>query len=102
MTNKQPRVNGADRKAKILQVAINLSVEIGYMNISCRAIADRAGIAHPLIFYYFKTLSNLKKIIMKTAIKEEILVIILQGLSTGDPIALNAPTALKNKAYRRD
>lgn len=87
------------RKAQILEVAINLSKEIGYMNVRATEIARRAGIDHSLIFYYFETLPKLKKLIMKTAIKKEILIIILQGLSTGDPVASRAPKELKERAY---
>lgn len=97
---KRKRLLNEERKAMMLKVAMNLSTEIGYTNITSRVIAERSGVRVGLLFYYFETMENLRKLIMRTAIEQEVLNIILQGICISDPIAMRAPPELKEKARR--
>jgi TetR/AcrR family transcriptional regulator len=44
-----------ERRAEIVQVALELAGERGVGNVSTQAIADRVGIAQPTVFRHFKT-----------------------------------------------
>lgn len=88
------------RKDQILQIAINLAEEIGYQNITRDVIAQRAGVAQSLITHYFKTMKNLRKIIMREAVASNTNSIIAQGLVAKDPIALQITDANKQKALQ--
>lgn len=90
----------ADRKRQIIKVAINLSLEFGYTNFTVRQLAERAGIRHGLVYNYFESMDAVRAQVMKTAIKEGVLNIVLQGLCLSDPVALKAPAAVKRKARK--
>lgn len=47
------------RKQEILQAAMRVYVEKGYAASEVSDIADQAGLAHGLVFYYFKNKKNL-------------------------------------------
>ncbi len=97
---KRVRLTHDDRKKLILKVAVSLATEVGYTNVTSRVIASRCNINHGLIFYYFESMEKLKALIMQTAIEQEVLNIILQGICISDPVALEAPWALQDKARR--
>ena len=88
------------RYENILRVAINLSIEIGYANIRAGSVAERAQVSRPLVLHYFGSLRNLKKSVMERAIKERIIIIVMQGVSSNDPIALRAPAELIREASK--
>lgn len=99
-TKIRTRLKRVDRKRQIIKIAINLSLELGYTNFTAMQVAERAQIRHGLIFHYFDSMDALRKQVMKTAIKDEVLNIVLQGLCLSDPVALNAPPEIKRKARK--
>lgn len=86
------------RRATILQAAIQLSKKHGYNKITRDQIAELAGVATGTINAYFGTMVKLRRAIMREAIKTQVLEVIAQGLSHGDPHAQKAPAGLKRKA----
>jgi hypothetical protein len=62
------------------------------------AIAADAGCSSALISFYFGTMVQLRRHIMRAAIQRQNLPIIAQGLAVGDPHARRAPEALKQAA----
>lgn len=89
-----------DKRNKILEAAIQLAVERGYLNVSRDEITARAGVSHGLVNYYFETVVGLWYSVMEEAIKREISSVIADGLSAGNLVALSAPEVLKDKAVR--
>lgn len=85
-------------KLKILSAALDLSAKKGYQNISRAEVANAAGVATGLVNYYFETMAELRKAIMRAAINQPHLQVVAQGLSTRDIIALNAPPDIKVSA----
>jgi AcrR family transcriptional regulator len=90
----------SNKSDRIVEAAIQLAVERGYLNVSRDEITTRAGVSCGLVNYYFATVEGLWYVVMDEAIKREIPSIIADGLSAGNLVALGAPEALKNKAVR--
>lgn len=86
-----------DRKNELLSEAIELSKEIGYSHITRDGIAERAGVSYGLVTRYFQSMDNLKRLVLKQAIHDEILEIIAQGLVLKDPLTKRLPSELKEK-----
>lgn len=88
------------RKESILSAAVDLSTVRGYYNVTRDEIADAAGVSMGLVTRYFGSMKQLRRDIMRHAIKDEIPEIIAQGLANGDEHAKKAPTELKEKAAK--
>jgi len=86
------------RKGQILNVAIELSKELGYHKVTRDGIAERAGISAGLISRYFNTMKQLRRAIIRAAIHQEIPEIVAQGIANKDDQAKKAPPELKRKA----
>lgn len=86
------------RKELLLCAAIDLSLKIGYQNITRIKIAKKAHVSVSLINRYFGKIEDLKKEILKAAIEKEVIEIIAQGLKTKDLAVLKISDRLKKKA----
>lgn len=49
------RKSSEERKAEIIQGALDIASEAGVTRVTTQAIADRVGIAQPTVFRHFKT-----------------------------------------------
>lgn len=94
------RTNPDLRKEHILLCAVQEASKVGYNRITRDGVADRAGVSVGLVSNYFNTMTQLRRDIMRYAIKNECLDIIAQGLIMGDKHAIKAPDKLKKKAGR--
>lgn len=89
------------RKEQILKQSIKVACKYGYSNVTREKIIGPLKISQGLIIFYFKSMGNLKKEIMQTAIEREILDIIIQGIGVRDPYALGISKKLKRKIIKR-
>lgn len=87
----------ANKKDLILDAAIACALLKGYRSITREAVSNLAGSSCSLVNWYFPTVAHLKDEVIKTAIHREILEIIAQGLSIGDPLTNHLPPELKQK-----
>ena len=94
----QERLEPKVRREQILAAAVTLAAKVGYKNITREAITDRAGCSPRLLNYYYSTMDQLKRDVMRHAIKERVLAIVAQGLTAKDPHAMKAPDDLKKLA----
>jgi len=95
------RLKPDDRKEQILTAALKIAAKRnGWNDLSRRAIAEEANCSEGLVSKYFGTMSKFSKVIMQTAVKREILPIIIQGIMAHDKYALKAPFALKAAAIQ--
>ncbi len=94
------RTSPALRTDSILNAAVELAREVGYRHITRDAIAGRAGVSMGLVSRYFGTMAQLKKEVMRRAVKQQILEIIAQGLANNDDHAQKAPKGLKQQAVK--
>lgn len=92
------RANPALRMEHILNAALEVAKENGFNKITKQSIAEAAGISVSLIGYYFKTVPQLKRAIMRAAISNGIVEIVAEGLAVKDPHARKAPKELKTRA----
>ena len=88
-----------DRKRKIIEIAIKLALKRGYMNITRNGVAKSLKVSPSLITYYW-SIKDLKNIVVKFALKTELLEIISQALSVNDPLVDNLPLRLKKKVSK--
>ena len=86
------------RKEDVLAAALPLAEEHGYNNVTRNQIAQAAGVSGSSIHYYFGTIGQLRRDLMRHAVKEESLAVIAQGLTAGDPQAQKAPEELRRRA----
>lgn len=92
------RANPALRKDQILSVAVTQAKEVGYTKITRDGVAEGAGVSMGLVTRYFGTMKNLRRDIIRYAIRNDIAEIIAQGLANGDCHARKAPAELKAQA----
>lgn len=92
------RMIPADRKAAILDAAVTVAEKNGFANLRMAHIAERAECSNALIVNYFKTMTQMRRAVMREAIKREILCIIANGVAMGDPSAAKVDHDLKVKA----
>lgn len=93
------RLDPKERKQQILQAAIKLAEKEGFNSIRRDGVAFAADVSNGLINQYFGTIGQLKRAVMRAAIKLENLEILSQGLIVKDKTALKAPGQLREKAY---
>ena len=92
------RLSPKVRRESILIAALDLAKTHGYNRITRDAIAEHAGVSMGLVTRYFHTMQQLRRTLMRAAIKSEILEIVAQGLASNDVYAQNAPDELKERA----
>ena len=89
------RANPELRKTQILAVAVDVARKVGCHGVTRDEVAHRAGVSMGLVSKYFGTMNQLRRAIMRAAIKQEIPEIVAKGLANGDPHARKAPAELK-------
>lgn len=89
-----------DRKAELLNAAVRLAERVGFANLRRDAIAAEAGVSFALVTARLGTMANVKRSVMREAIRQEKLGIIGQGLALSDSTARKAPDDLKDRAVQ--
>lgn len=92
------RKDSDTRKADILAAAMDEAEAMGFANITRRGIAKRAGVSEPLVNKYLGTLKQLRRTVMRQAVKHEHLGVIAQGLAARNQYALHASKELQARA----
>lgn len=100
MSTKKKRQSPEIRKPELLRVAVELSRRHGYNKITRDAIAAEAGVSMGLVTLYLGTMANLRRDIMRAAVRDGIVEIVAQGIAAGDEHALKAPRELKQQIAR--
>ena len=86
------------RKTHILDAALVVAARDGFGNMTRKAIAAEAYVSEPLVNKYLGTLPQLRRTVMRLAVKHEVLAVIAQGLAANNQYALAASDELKAKA----
>ena len=89
------RMAPADRREQILDAAVAMAKDAGFQKITRDGIAIRAGVAMGLVTRYFGTMTQLRRAVMRSAVKNEVISVIAEGLAIGDPHAKKAGPELK-------
>jgi AcrR family transcriptional regulator len=95
---KQIKLDPTVRKEQLLDAALRISEQRGYMTASRDDVAAMAGCAASLVSYHFGTMPNLRRAIMSAAIDRKNLTVLAQGLAMGESKAKAAPAELRAAA----
>lgn len=90
------------RRDYLLGVALEMAEDNGgYLAVSVKALAEKAGVSIGLVNTYFYNRVGLHRAMMKKAVEEDNLQIIAQGVINRDVTALRAPKELQELALQR-
>lgn len=92
------RANPALRKEQILAEAVEAARIFGYPQITRTHIAERAGVSVSLVTRYLGSMGELRRSVMRQAVRLGVVEVIAQGLATCDPHARKASPELKRAA----
>lgn len=98
MIESSKRLDPKVRKEEILAVAVKRAELLGLNGLRRDDVAKEAGVANGLVSRYFSTMTQLRRAVMRDAVRREILPIIAQGLAVRDSEAMKASEELKQKA----
>lgn len=92
------RLQPKDRKELLLAAALEVAVTHGYLFMTRDDIAAKAECSPTLVPRYLGTMIALRKVVMRKAIKDGNLAIIVQGLASKDPLCAKLPDDVKKAA----
>lgn len=98
MNTPRQRLKPKDRKAQILDAMLDEAEASSYVRVTREGIAQRAGCSPNLVSNYFSTMPQLRRTLMRAAVKGERLKIVAQGIVMEDKHALEAPEDLRQRA----
>lgn len=98
MNTPRQRLKPKDRKLQILDAMLDEAEVTGYARITRESIALRAACSPNLVSNYFDTMPQLRRTLMRNAVKQERLKIIAEGIVLRDKHALEAPEELRQRA----
>ena len=88
-----------DRRRELLDAAVELARESGYLKMTHSHVAGRVEVSPSLVRKYYTNKAELHDAVMSEAVRLSIPEIVLQGLAAMDPIAHSAPAGLKAAAW---
>lgn len=94
------KLNGKERREQLLRTAVGLAAKGDYTALTRAEIAQAAGCSTALVTHYFETVTQLRRAIIRRAVKDRVLPVIAQGLAKRDPHAKKAPDDLKQAAVK--
>ncbi len=83
MNKRGPSARGSETAARILKSADELLGEFGYDQTSMRLVAERAGVQKALVFYYFKSKSELFDCVLERYYEKHLAVLRLASSAEG-------------------
>lgn len=92
------RLSPTDRKTKLLEAALAVAQRDGYDRMTRDAIAVKAGTSPALVSHSLGTMPQLRRTVMRAAVKQGVVAVIAQGLAVKDKHATGAPEALRKQA----
>lgn len=95
---KQTKMEARERLAQILAAALKMASRDGYTRITREGVARAAHVSEGLVTYHMGTMPELRRAIMREAVRTECLPVIAQGVAARDRHALKASPSLQRKA----
>jgi AcrR family transcriptional regulator len=81
---KQAKLEARERTAQILAAALKLARRVGYQRMTREAIADAASVSPGLVTHHMGTMEQLRRDVMREAVRTACLPVIAQGLVARD------------------
>lgn len=91
------RLKPEARKEDVLAVALTLAAKVGYPNTTRAMLADACGLSGAALNYHFGTMAQLRRAVVRAAVKAENLEVIAQAILSGDE-KLVTDAALRRRA----
>lgn len=88
----------ATRDAAVLEAAMACALAKGYQWITRDDVAERAGVSNATVSNAFGTMPELKRAVLREAVRRPVLKLVCEGLADHHPIALDAPADVKQRA----
>ncbi len=86
---------------RILESAIAIAERDGFGNIVRQQVAIHAGVSNGKVSNAYGTMGKLKRAVMRHAIKNNNITIIMAGLAVSDPTALKMTEEDKQEIYKQ-
>lgn len=84
------RLDPKQRRAHILDTAVQVALDVGWLSMSRDAVAERARCSPALVSKYLGTMPNLRRAVMRAAVSAGHASIVREGVAAKDPTALRA------------
>jgi len=98
MNNK--RMKPEARSEEIVAAGLRLAKANGWKSLTRDGVATEAGVSFAMVNVRFGTMTQLKRAVMREAIRREELRVIAQGYVSDDPTALKIDSELKTRALQ--
>ncbi len=92
------RMNPETRSDEIVAAGLRLAKNNGWKSLTRDGVATEAGVSFAMVNFRFGTMTQLKRAVMREAIRREELRVIAQGYVSDDPTALKIDVELKTRA----
>ena len=83
------------RATSLLKHAVCVAADQGWENLTREAIAQRAGVSPALVSARLGTMENLRRSVMRAAVRDSVVAVVAQGIARGDKRAMSAGPALR-------
>jgi len=97
MTRSTPQL----RIRAILQAALHLARRHGYTRITRAMIAERAGCSASLISAHVGDMMQVRRLVLREAVRTEDWVVVAQGIVARDPVVARLPVAVRRMALEK-
>ena len=87
-----------DRTRELLVVALKLAERTGWRTLTRDAIAEAASVSPGLVSARLGTMDDMRRSVMRLAVRERCLPVLAEGLAVRDRHALKADDALRQAA----
>lgn len=95
---KNKRLPPEARGLILLDVALREAKKHGWANLTREQIATAASVSPALVSARLGTMVNLRRDVMRQAVKLGELRVLAEGLAARDPIAMKAPAEMRQRA----
>ena len=92
------RVSGPSRRSQMVAAALSLAREHGYDRVTSPMVADAVGLSKASVMHRFGTMDEMRRAVMREAVKTGDALVVAQGLAARDDIAVNAPENVRAAA----
>lgn len=101
MNSNQYRLKPDARRQHILAVAVDLAQQDSFEWLTRAAVAEAAGVSPGLVSAYFSPFAELKREVLREAVRTKNIVILAQGMAVRHPIVAGLSEATRKKVAAR-
>lgn len=92
------RMKPEARSEEIVAAGLRIAINRGWKALTRDGVATEAGVSFAMVNFRFGTMTQLKRAVMREAIRREELRVIAQGYVSDDPTASKIDNDLKTRA----